>query len=74
VNGKNTLRENIADNGGLREAFRAFKRVQVRLEPRLPGLEQYTPEQLFFLGFATVSGSRVVSRPLVLIRKENLGR
>ena len=60
VNGQSTLRENIADNGGVREAFRAFKRVQARLEPRLPGLEQYTPNQLFFLGYATVSNMQAV--------------
>jgi predicted metalloendopeptidase len=54
-----TLRENIADNGGIREAYRAFSRLKARqgldvVLPRLPGLEQYSPDQLFFIGYATV--------------------
>jgi len=54
INGSFTRGENIADNGGLREAFRAYEKY-VALngrEPRLPGLEQYSPEQIFFLSFA----------------------
>jgi len=59
VDGQKTLRENIADNGGIREAYRAFKRLKARrglevFSPRLPGLEQYSPDQLFFIGYATV--------------------
>jgi len=59
VNGQLTLRENIADNGGIREAYRAFKRLKARrgldvFSPRLPGLEQYSPDQLFFIGYATM--------------------
>ncbi|KAJ9597235.1 hypothetical protein L9F63_011909, partial [Diploptera punctata] len=54
VNGINTQGENIADNGGLREALRAYKKFRQRVstESILPGLTEYTPEQLFFLGFA----------------------
>jgi len=57
VNGINTQGENIADNGGLREAFRAYLKYRDRIpdELLLPGLTQYSPEQLFFLGFAHVS-------------------
>jgi predicted metalloendopeptidase len=59
VDGQRTLRENIADNGGIREAYRAFTRLKTRrgveaLSPRLPGLEQYSPDQLFFIGYASV--------------------
>lgn len=59
VNGIATLRENIADNGGIREAYRAFKRLKARrgldmLSPRLPGLERYSPDQLFFIIYATM--------------------
>ena len=56
VNGKNTQGENIADNGGVRESFRAYmKSIEEQgPEPRLPGLTQYTPEQLFFVSFSQV--------------------
>ncbi|KAM4694124.1 neprilysin-like [Discoglossus pictus] len=55
LNGVTTLAENIADNGGLRDAFRAYKNY-VRThekEKRLPGVD-LTEEQLFFLSFGQV--------------------
>ncbi|XP_076238295.1 neprilysin-11 [Calliopsis andreniformis] len=56
VNGINTQGENIADNGGIREAFRAYRRLKMRnsSQQALPGLAKYSQEQLFFLGFAQV--------------------
>jgi predicted metalloendopeptidase len=54
---QNTLNEDIADNGGLRKAYRAFQRAWSRVGGKnatLPGLTNFTPEQLFFLGYATV--------------------
>ncbi|XP_017799517.1 PREDICTED: neprilysin-11-like [Habropoda laboriosa] len=56
VNGVNTQGENIADNGGIREAYRAYQRLKTRSVNRqaLPGLATYTQEQLFFVGFAQV--------------------
>ncbi|RZF31949.1 hypothetical protein LSTR_LSTR012419 [Laodelphax striatellus] len=55
LNGKNTLGENIADNGGLKAAFRAYQDWSSRNkeEQQLPALN-LTHEQLFFLGFAQV--------------------
>ncbi|XP_064461110.1 neprilysin-1-like isoform X2 [Ornithodoros turicata] len=55
VNGVNTQGENIADNGGVKQAFRAYKaHEQVSgLEPRLPGLN-LTHDQLFFLTYAQI--------------------
>jgi putative endopeptidase len=51
VNGKLTLGENTADNGGLRLAFMAFledaKRKNINLKEKQDG---YTPIQQFFLG------------------------
>lgn len=56
LNGINTQGENIADNGGLREAFRAYVNYEAEngVEPRLPGLDQFTARQIFFLAYANV--------------------
>ncbi|KAM8822169.1 LOW QUALITY PROTEIN: endothelin-converting enzyme 2b [Synchiropus picturatus] len=55
VNGKQTLGENIADNGGLKAAYHAYQSwVQKNgEEKRLPAVN-LTNNQLFFVGFAQV--------------------
>ncbi|NWX94391.1 ECE2 enzyme, partial [Nothoprocta pentlandii] len=55
VNGRQTLGENIADNGGLKAAYNAYKSWLQRNgeEKRLPALG-LTNHQLFFVGFAQV--------------------
>nr|XP_029723135.1 neprilysin-11-like [Aedes albopictus] len=57
INGTLTLGENIADNGGLREAFRAYRTYVKRNgpEPVLPGFEHFSHEQLLFISFGNVS-------------------
>lgn len=57
MDGKRTLGENIADNGGVREALAALQEHlrKVGPEPKLPGFERYTPEQIFFLSYGNVS-------------------
>ncbi|KAF9186120.1 hypothetical protein BGZ51_002245 [Haplosporangium sp. Z 767] len=58
VNGELTLGENIADNGGLKQSFKAWQ-AQYKSDPsgrrhrnfRLPGLDNLTPEQLFFISY-----------------------
>lgn len=55
LNGNNTLGENIADNGGIRQAYQAYKDYvkQHGEEPPLPGID-LSHDQLFFLNFAQV--------------------
>uniref|UniRef100_A0A183GS20 Neprilysin n=1 Tax=Heligmosomoides polygyrus TaxID=6339 RepID=A0A183GS20_HELPZ len=58
VNGKLTQGENIADNGGVKEALKAYRKYVATEgeEARLPGLQQYTNTQIFFLSYAHVGG------------------
>ncbi|NWH49978.1 NEP protein, partial [Fregata magnificens] len=55
LSGINTLGENIADNGGIRQAYKAYKNFVKKhgKEKLLPGL-QMNHKQLFFLNFAQV--------------------
>ncbi|XP_071559549.1 neprilysin-like isoform X2 [Temnothorax nylanderi] len=54
--GNQTARENIADTLGLEAAFRAYQRRQreCRKSAILPGHEDLTNDQLFFLSFANL--------------------
>jgi len=56
LKGKQTLGENIADNGGLKSAYNAFRQWSVEhgSEPLLPGLH-FSHNQLFFIAFAQAS-------------------
>uniref|UniRef100_A0A0K0FBQ3 Phosphate-regulating neutral endopeptidase (inferred by orthology to a human protein) n=1 Tax=Strongyloides venezuelensis TaxID=75913 RepID=A0A0K0FBQ3_STRVS len=53
INGTLTLSENIPDNGGLKIAHRAYMKYLQSIggeEPKVPGFENFTSEQLFFIG------------------------
>ncbi|KAJ8969345.1 hypothetical protein NQ314_001806 [Rhamnusium bicolor] len=53
INATVTLNENIADNGGARESYRAMKKLLVRTGNQ-PRVRNFTTEQLFFLGYGTM--------------------
>merc|ERR550539_43054 len=65
LNGINTQGENIADNGGIKEAYRAYNEwVNTNGEEQLlPGLN-FTPRQMFWISAANVWCSK--SRPEAL--------
>uniref|UniRef100_A0A0N5BSZ2 Peptidase_M13 domain-containing protein n=1 Tax=Strongyloides papillosus TaxID=174720 RepID=A0A0N5BSZ2_STREA len=55
VNGTLTLSENIADNGGVKAAFNAYRKYLNELgrdELKIPGYEKYSNEQLFFIAYS----------------------
>ncbi|KAK3838092.1 MAG: hypothetical protein J3R72DRAFT_512589 [Linnemannia gamsii] len=73
VDGYLTLGENLADNGGVKMSFRAWQsRITSDLQGKriknfkLPGLEKYTLEQLFFISYGRNNCDKV--RPEGLLR------
>ena len=70
VNGTITLPENIADDGGLKASLLAYQTLVKNngIEPKLPGLEHYSHEQLFFLSYANVSILHIPSNRILLTK------
>ncbi|XP_057330914.1 neprilysin-2-like [Microplitis mediator] len=67
LNGINTQGENIADNGGVKEAYLAYREWadQHEPEPNLPGLP-YTPRQMFWISAANTWCSVIRPKALIL--------
>jgi endothelin-converting enzyme/putative endopeptidase len=75
INGKLTLGENTADNGGLRIALMALQDTLAGKEPRK--IDGFTPEQRLFLGWGQIWCSKVRperERQLALTDPHSLGR
>jgi endothelin-converting enzyme/putative endopeptidase len=67
VNGKLTLGENTADNGGLRIAYMALMDVLAKEPPDAQKpIDGFTPQQRFFLGFGQVWCSNATPQALRL--------
>lgn len=73
INGLNTQGENIADNGGIKEAYRAYRRwtKDHGREARLPGLAEFSADQLFWISAANIWCGKF--RPEVLKLRVNSG-
>ncbi|KAL1428591.1 hypothetical protein MTO96_002953 [Rhipicephalus appendiculatus] len=53
LNGKKTVGENIADNGGIHQAYHAYRAWARKHKVKsLPGLQNFTADQLFFISVA----------------------
>lgn len=75
LDGKLTLGENTADNGGLRLAFMALM-ASLKDKPQ-PKIDGFTPQQRFFLGFGQIWCQNVrpeMSRMLVQVDPHSPGR
>ncbi|EPB70275.1 hypothetical protein ANCCEY_10630 [Ancylostoma ceylanicum] len=57
VDGIRTLHENIADNEGVKLAFKAYRKLEKKFgaEGRFEKMQDFTNEQMFFLGYSMVS-------------------
>lgn len=72
VNGRLTLGENIADAGGLSAAYHAWKAIEDKQPAQLlPGLQDFTKEQLFFITYPSLFCGKVrQERAVNLIYKD----
>jgi putative endopeptidase len=76
LNGKLTLGENVADNGGLRLAYSALMDTLTEVDGKKT-IDGFTPEQRFFIGYAQVwcqNATDQVSRLRALTDPHSPGR
>ena len=67
ANGRFTLGENIADQGGLRVAYTAMKMAQNGVEPA--PVDGFTAEQRFYLGYAALWAQNVRDEEIARLTK-----
>ncbi|KAF8931453.1 hypothetical protein BGZ47_011839 [Haplosporangium gracile] len=78
LDGQLTLGENLADNGGIKMAFRVWQ-SRVKSDPngkkiknfKLPGLDKYTPEQLFFIAYGRLWCNKMRPEALLNLVRTN---
>lgn len=70
VNGKLTLGENIADNGGLNISWEAFIKAKKNKEQNK--IQNFTPEQRFFLAYAQLWRNVIRTEELMRRLKEDV--
>ena len=70
ANGALTLGENIADHGGLKIAFQAFQNATANSP--LPVKLGFTPEQRFFIAYATLWASNMRDEYIRLLTKSDV--
>lgn len=76
ANGRYTLGENIADQGGLRLAYTAYK-IAAGDKPADDMQKEFTPDQLFYLAYASVWASNIRPEEILVRTKSDphsLGR
>ncbi|UJR19267.1 hypothetical protein I4U23_022396 [Adineta vaga] len=74
IQGILTQGENIADNGGLKASFYAYQKwakENPNIDKKLPGLEKYSAEQLFFMSFGHIWCSKVRDSVLAILMKSD---
>jgi endothelin-converting enzyme/putative endopeptidase len=71
LNGKLTLGENTADNGGIRVALMALQHTDASAAKNDPGADGFTPQQKFFLAYAQTWCSTWTPELLRLIAQSN---
>jgi putative endopeptidase len=69
ANGQFTLGENIADYGGLRIAYQAYK-LATKDTP-LPSIDGFTPDQRFFLAYSTLWATNIRNEEILRLTKND---
>lgn len=68
ANGRYTLGENIADQGGLRVAYTAFKKAEAE-NPYMEKLDGFTPDQRFYLAYARLWAGNIRDEEILRLTK-----